>query len=89
MSFRTGVSRSTSNVAKACCGWSLLKYTVVTSPTRMPLKSTAEPLTRPATEPVKTMRICCRFVPLSLPENHSTKPKPAAITARVKMPMMA
>src|SRR5680860_1069896 len=50
VSSRIGVFLTTEMVAITCCGASGLRATPVTSPMRMPLNSTAEPMRRPDTE---------------------------------------
>jgi hypothetical protein len=89
VSVRTGVARSSSTTETTRRGSSGRRLISVTSPTRRPLKSTAEPLDRPETEPEKTIRTCCRAWPRSPPENQYTNPKAAATTARVNRPISA
>ena len=56
VSARTGVLRSMTTVACTCRGLAGSSARAVTSPTRMPLKCTAEPRSSPETEFSKRMR---------------------------------
>ncbi len=61
----------------------------VTSPTLRPLKSTAAPRDRPATEPEKTSSYVLYCAVWLGPENQKTKLKAATTTAIVKAPIRA
>ena len=69
VSVRTGELRSTSTTLTTRRGSSGSRLISVTSPTRIPLKSTPEPFDRPDTEPEKTILTACRAWPRSPPEN--------------------
>jgi hypothetical protein len=69
VSARSGIERSTSTTASTRRGSSGSRRTSVTSPTRMPLNWTKEPLARPATEPENTTRTGWRRWLESEPEN--------------------
>jgi len=85
VSLRIGALFST--IASATTRRGLSSFTEITSPTLIPLKFTLPPLRKPAAGPSKTMRRGLRALVVCRLWNHSTKPKAAAITAKVKAPI--
>ncbi len=89
MSVRIGVERSTRMMATTVLGSSSSRRSDATSPTLMPLNSTAEPVVRPVTGPEKTTRMLARAACSPAFVSQKRKPSPAAIMTSTNRPIAA
>jgi hypothetical protein len=87
VSVRTGVVIATATVAVTSRGLSGLSSSPVTSPTRMPLKSTAAPVSSPDTLFSKRTRYTARSPSPPALLSQYTKPNKAPMAARTNSPI--